>query len=316
LYVYDREGSLTRRLTEGALHIDEVRGVEMRAGMVYVEGWHRSPLERHLYQIPLGGGPAHALTREPGYHQTVIAPDGSSFVDAFSSTQSPPVVTLRDMEGGTLATLQAHAAPDPRLAELDLPPPEFVTVTARDGETLHGALYRPHGLPPGGKAPVLVQVYGGPHVQTVQDHWSATVNVRAQYMASLGYLVFRLDNRGSARRGLAFEAAISGNAGDIEVRDQVDGVRFLASLPEADTSRVGVYGWSYGGYMALMCLARAPEVFSVAVAGAPVTDWDGYDTHYTERYMGIPADNPDGYRSAAVMTHAANIRGSCCWSTA
>jgi dipeptidyl-peptidase-4 len=154
-----------------------------------------------------------------------------------------------------------------------------------------------------------VYVYGGPHAQLVSNSWGMTVSMRAQYLRGLGYLVFVLDNRGSARRGLAFEGALKHNMGDIEVQDQVDGVRWLVSQGLADPARVGVYGWSYGGYMACMCLARAPETFKVAVAGAPVTHWDGYDTHYTERYMGTPQSNPDGYAVSSVMRHVGNLRG-------
>jgi dipeptidyl-peptidase-4 len=136
-----------------------------------------------------------------------------------------------------------------------------------------------------------------------------TVDMRAQYLRSQGFLVFKLDNRGSARRGLAFERAVRHNLGDLEVQDQVDGVRWLVERGLADPDRVGVMGWSYGGYMALMCLARAPEQFKVAVAGAPVTHWDGYDTHYTERYMGLPDENPEGYESSSVMAHVDAIEG-------
>ncbi len=133
--------------------------------------------------------------------------------------------------------------------------------------------------------------------------------MRAQYLASRGFLVFKLDNRGSARRGLAFEGALRHNMGDVEVQDQVDGVRWLVDQGLADPDRVGIYGWSYGGYMAAMCLARAADTFKVAVAGAPVTHWDGYDTHYTERYMGMPQANPEGYEISSVMHHVAHIRG-------
>ena len=144
----------------------------------------------------------------------------------------------------------------------------------------------------------------------VNDHWSMTCSMRAQSLRSRGYLVFALDNRGSKGRGLAFEGAIRHNMGAIEARDQVDGVRWLTAQGLADPDRVGVYGWSYGGYMTLMCLCRAPDVFKMGVAGAPVTHWDGYDTHYTERYMGTPDSNPDGYRVSSVMSHVQNLRGA------
>ena len=143
----------------------------------------------------------------------------------------------------------------------------------------------------------------------MNNYWSMTCSMRVQSLRSRGYLVFALDNRGSKGRGLAFEGAIKHNMGDIEVRDQVDGVRWLISQGLADPDRVGVYGWSYGGYMTLMCLTRAPDVFRMGVAGAPVTHWDGYDTHYTERYMGTPEANPDGYRVSSAVSHVESLRG-------
>jgi dipeptidyl-peptidase-4 len=185
-----------------------------------------------------------------------------------------------------------------------------VTLPNRDGTTLYGAIYRPPADRFGpGPYPTIVEVYGGPGPQTVQHAWPLTAVLRTQYLRSLGYLVFRLDNRGSARRGLAFEGALHRRMGTIEVADQVDGVKWLAAQGLADPARVGVMGWSYGGYMSLMCLAQAPEVFRVAVAGAPVTSWDGYDTAYTERYMATPAENPSGYAQGSVLSHVANIQG-------
>ncbi|MDP9441372.1 MAG: S9 family peptidase, partial [Actinomycetota bacterium] len=173
------------------------------------------------------------------------------------------------------------------------------------GMTLHVALYRPSG---DGPFPTIVSVYGGPHAQRVTDSWGLTAGMRQQYLRSLGFLVVVADNRGSAGRGLAFEAPIRWDLGNAEVADQVTVVRWLVDQGLADPDRVGIYGWSYGGYMSALCLAKAPEVFAVAVAGAPVTSWDGYDTHYTERYMGMPQQNPDGYRRSSVMSHVAGLR--------
>jgi dipeptidyl-peptidase-4 len=310
LYLYDREGNLIRRLTTGDIFLDRVRAVDVRGGWVYVEGWRATPLECHLFRVPLAGGAAEQVTREPGFHTGVIASDAGCYVDQYSSASQTPLATVRGIDGEESYRLQGSAPPDERLERLALTPPRFVNVQSRDGETLHGAVYLPDGMQPGEKRPVIVSVYGGPGPQMVQDAWRMTAAMRAQYLADEGFIVLMLDNRGSARRGLHFEGALYRNMGDIEVRDQVDGVRWLAEhLPAADTERVGVYGWSYGGYMALMCLLRAPEVFKSAVAGAPVTAWDGYDTHYTERYMGTPRDNPEGYRAGCVMTHLDALRG-------
>ena len=205
----------------------------------------------------------------------------------------------------------AASPPDPSWTSCSYRRRSSSTLAADDGTVLHGAIYRPQGLEPGMKAPVIVSVYGGPTAQRVVDGWVMTSDLRPQAMAQQGYLVFVLDNRGTARRGLAFEAAVNRNLGDVEVQDQVAGVRWLAAnVPEADTDRVGIYGWSYGGYMSLMCLARAPEVFRAAAAGGPVTLWEEYDSAYTERYMGRPQDNADGYRESSVLTHAGDIQGA------
>lgn len=310
LYLYGRGGKLLQQISDGRISIDLVRAVDPEGGFVYVDGWDETPLERHLFRIPLAGGAAERLTSQPGVHGCPVSPRFDAFVDVHSSVTAPPRATLRSLDGGALASIPAGYQPDPRLAELDLPAPAFFSFSTEDGDTLYAAVYAPRDLPPGSRAPVVVDVYGGPHMQQVVNTWGMTADLRNQKMAQDGYFVLVVDNRGSARRGLTFEGKIAGNTGDLEVQDQVAGIRALAArYPEADPDRAGIYGWSYGGYMALMCLARAPEAFRVAVAGAPVTHWDGYDTHYTERYMGHPAENPGGYRAASVMAHADKIKG-------
>ncbi|KAL7569483.1 hypothetical protein ACA910_009716 [Epithemia clementina (nom. ined.)] len=192
-----------------------------------------------------------------------------------------------------------------------LPPPELISFPCSDGtETLHAAVYRPnpHIYGPG-PYPLICAVYGGPHVQRVHRSWSQCADMRAQRLRSMGFCVVKCDNRGSSRRGTAFETSIRRRLGRNEVLDQVAAVRELTLRGWVDTSRIGVYGWSYGGYLAAMCLCRAPDVFTCAVAGAPVSSWDGYDTHYTERYMGQMHDNLVGYRESAVLDHVPNMRG-------
>ena len=308
LYLCDSDGSLIRQLTEGDWAIDALAGVDQDAGIVYFTGTKDGPTECHLYSVPLEGGPITRLTQDAGTHIVALDHASNRFVDTFSSTNTPPTVTLRSLQDGS-ALHTIHSTDDPRVDELALTPPELVSIESRDGETLHGALYRPAPEFGDGPHPTVIYTYGGPHAQVVNNHWSMTCSMRSQYLRSLGYIVFCLDNRGSARRGLEFEGVIKHNMGDIEVRDQVDGVRWLIDSGLADPDRVGVYGWSYGGFMTLMCLARTSNVFKMGVAGAPVTHWDGYDTHYTERYMGTPQSNPDGYESGSVMTHVADIEG-------
>lgn len=297
--------------------------------------------------IPSGVYPESPLrlTAETGMHSVVMDPDCTKFVDTSSALGRPTTVKIFQIPaggpfavngnqqesnsedvamGGTLSklldvplvyTLYDAIRDDKSLDFSDyvahFPAPELMTFPSSDGtETLHAALYRPDSRVHGpGPYPLVCAVYGGPHVQRVNESWSQCADMRAQRLRSLGFCVVKCDNRGSSRRGLAFESAISRRLGRLEVLDQVAVVRQLTVRGIADPTRVGIYGWSYGGYLAAMCLCRAPDVFHVAVAGAPVTSWDGYDTHYTERYMGLPSENPNGYREAAVFDHVPNMRG-------
>jgi len=308
LYLYDQHGHLVRPLTAGEWMVDALAGVDEAGEQVYFTAARDGVTESHLYAVPLAGGEPRRLTREPGMHSVVLDHAGQRFIDVHDSLDHPPTVTLRSLADG--AILRAiYDRRDPRIEALGLQPPELVTLTNRAGVSLHGAIYRPPAQFGPGPYPTIVSVYGGPHTQLVTNGWRMTVAMRAQYLRSLGFLVFVLDNRGSARRGLAFEGAIKHDMGHLEVEDQVDGVRWLVQQGLADPARVGIYGWSYGGYMAAMCLARVPETFKVAVAGAPVAHWDGYDTYYTERYMGAPQANLQGYADGSVLSHVEKIRG-------
>jgi len=308
LSVHGRDGRTVRTLTAGDWQVDSIAGVDEVGGMVYFLGTKDGPTESHLYSVPLSGGPTRRLTAEPGSHAVVLDHRREYFVDVHQGLDRPPWVSLRRLADGAIQAV-LFDDPDPRVAALGLEPPELVQVTSDDGTTLHGALFQPSAEFGPGPFPTVVSVYGGPHAQMVTNSWRPTATLRAQYLRNQGYLVFVLDNRGSTRRGLAFEGSIKHNLGDLEVKDQVTGVRWLVAHGLTDPNRVGIYGWSYGGYMAAMCLCRAPDVFKVAVAGAPVTHWDGYDTHYTERYMGAPASDPEGYRASSILAHLENLRG-------
>jgi dipeptidyl-peptidase-4 len=308
LYLYGREGRLIGQLTEGGWMVDDLVKVDEERELVYFTASQEGPTESHLYVVSLDGSAPRRITTEPGMHSVVIDHRAERFIDTCQALDKPPTITLRSLADGSLLRT-IYESDDPRVSELALTPPELVTIQSRAGETLYGAIYRPPARFGPGPYPTIVSVYGGPHAQLVTNSWTTTVNMRAQYLRQQGFLVFTLDNRGSARRGLAFEGAIKANMGDVEVQDQVDGVRWLVAQGLADPERIGIYGWSYGGYMAVMALARAPETFKVAVAGAPVTHWDGYDTHYTERYMGRPQDNPQGYEVSSVMHHVEQIKG-------
>ncbi|MCU0760693.1 MAG: S9 family peptidase [Steroidobacteraceae bacterium] len=330
LYLYDYEGRLLRRVTAGEWMVTgdggerAVEAVDERTGRVWFSANRDSPLERQLYVAPLDG-PADAAAVEAGirrvssgagWHSATMSEDARTWLDLFSTPDAPPSLALRRADGRLLAELVPNRLEDP--AHPYAPyrdahrPTEFGTLRAADGQTLHWQMLRPADLQPGRRYPVIVDVYGGPGVQRVRRAWGGSRSTEGyfrQYLAQSGYVVFTLDNRGSGFRGTRFEGALHRRMGSVEVEDQVAGVEFLRTLPFVDPARIGVFGWSYGGYMALLSMMRAPAHFAAGVAGAPVTDWALYDTHYTERYLGIPAGNPDGYRQGNVLTHAAGLRG-------
>jgi len=263
------------------------------------------------------------LTEGQGMHSVVLDDDCRLFVDTYSDLGRPTTVKVHAINENSSARLLfvmydasktvRPQNPNERFSDpsYQLAPPELLSFPTSDGtEILHAALYRPNSQIFGpGPYPLICAVYGGPHVQRVNRSWAQCADMRAQRMRSLGFAVVKCDNRGSSRRGLAFESAIRRKLGKVEVLDQITAVRYLAMQRIIDPLRVGIYGWSYGGYLSAMCLCRAPDVFHVAVAGAPVTSWDGYDTHYTERYMGLPSENREGYRESAIFEHVPNMRG-------
>ncbi|WP_435015641.1 S9 family peptidase [Tundrisphaera sp. TA3] len=310
LELRDRDGKLIRTLTEGPWAVDAVERVDAERREVWFSSGLDTPLERHLCRVSLDGGPHQKVTAEVGTHRAVVAADGQHFVDTWSYRMRPPITRLIDRDGQVKATLDDAMTSDPRVAELGLAPPELVEFSGRDGSRLFGAFYAPRSGAFGEKAPLIVMLYGGPHVQYVSENWTLTADLTAQFLAGRGFAVWKMDNRGSARRGHEFEAALHLNMGSVEVRDQADGVAFVGrTWPGVDTTRVGVTGGSYGGYMTLRCLEQAPETFHAGVSVAPVTSWDGYDTCYTERYMGTPASNPGGYKASSVLERVDHIRG-------
>jgi dipeptidyl-peptidase-4 len=243
-------------------------------------------------------------------HGITMSPDLSFYVDSFTNRNQPPQVGLHAADGTLSAyllenRLDAQHPDAPYLAENSIP--EIGTLTAADGQTLYYRLYKPLHFDAARRYPAVVDVYGGPGVQRVLDNW--TGSSFAQILTRAGYVVFQLDNRGTAFRGTAFQAPIYGRLGEIEVADQVQGAKWLAAQGYVDPERIGVWGWSYGGYMALMLMFKAPNVFRAGIAGAPVTDWSLYDTHYTERYLRRPQDNSAGYAASAVLPYAKDLRG-------
>jgi Dipeptidyl aminopeptidases/acylaminoacyl-peptidases len=309
LYMASEDGSELTALTQGEWVVDGLLAIDEAAGLAYASGTRDGATETHVYAVPLSGGEPRRLTQAPGMHAAAFARNASVFVDSWSSDTTLPQIELFKADGTKLATLLTNDATDaahPYAKYLGAhQPTTYGTLTAADGRTpLHYSLIKPAGFDPKKKYPVVVFVYGGPAAQTVTRAWPGRSDAFFnQYLAQQGYLVFSLDNRGTPRRGAAFGGALYGRQGTVEVDDQLRGAAWLASQPFVDSSRIGVYGWSNGGYMTLMLLAKHSEAYACGVSGAPVTDWALYDTHYTERYMDLPNANEAGYSEASVFTH-------------
>jgi dipeptidyl-peptidase-4 len=307
LYLYDLSGKQLAQITRGDWEVESVQRIDEAGGQIYFTSTQNSPVERQLYRVALSGGEPVQITRERGTHGINLAPDGKHFVDAFSTAMTPPRQDLYNAEGSRVAVLAEN-----KVAELDsygLTRVEFLTVPGTEGNMLHAALIKPRDFDPSRKYPVLVYLYGGPGVQLVRDQWQGANFLWNQMMAQKGFVIFTVDNRGSTGRGHAFESAIFRRFGEAELADQLAGVNWLKRQSYVDGDRIGVWGWSYGGYMTCLAMLKAGDTFKAGFAGAPVTDWRYYDTIYTERYMGLPSDNPNGYRDSSPVNYAAGLRG-------
>lgn len=324
LYLYDLDGKLIRPLTQGDWMVvgdageSGVVGIDEARNRIYFLATKDSPLERHLYSTELttkSPETVHRISKEPGGHDVRLLPGGTSYLDTWSSPEQPPSVSIRGFDGEVKRWIVRNAldASHPYHAYLaNHVQEEYGSIKASDGQDLYYRLLKPANFVSGKRYPVIVDTYGGPHVQYVRKDWMggsrASQGFFRQLLAQRGFVVFSLDNRGSGFRGVAFESLIQGHMGKVEVDDQVRGVEFLKTLPYVDGARVGIIGWSYGGYMALMALTR-PGVFKAALAGAPVVDWKLYDTHYTERYLGTPATNASGYERSGVVPYVDKFNG-------
>jgi dipeptidyl-peptidase-4 len=307
LYLYDLEGKQLAQITKGAWEVSAVDAVDEGKGLVYFSGTAKSPLERHLYRVSLDGSAISRITIHNGTHGVNMAPDASAFVDTYSDVLTPPRQDVARADGSLLRVINENKVAE--LAEYHLSAPQFLSVKAHDGVTLNAVMIKPPNFDESKKYPVLVFTYGGPHAQVVLNAWGGNTSLWNQSMAQKGYIIFSLDNRGSAGRGHLFEEPIHYNLGAVELADQVEGVAYLKSLPFVDGERIGIWGWSYGGFMTLNAMLSAGGQFKAGFAGGPVTDWHFYDSIYTERYMGLLPQNDKGYRASSPIDRAEKLNG-------
>lgn len=308
LYRYDMEQGGFTALTSGDWVVDSIKRVDEKAGVIYFAGFKDTPLEQHLYSVPLAGGDVTRISQEAGWH-TVTVGEGV-FVDKFDSPTQPPQIMVRALaDGSTKAAILENTldGSHPFGPYMDSAVDQsFGTIKAEDGSDLYYRLYKPRNMEAGKRYPAIMAPYGGPHGQRVRHNWRVDFN---NILARNGFVVMVLDNRGMWNRGLKFESHVKNAMGHVEVVDQVAGANYLKSLDFIDGEKIGMWGWSYGGYMTLMSMFREPDVFKVGVSVAPVTDWRLYDTAYTERYLGHPDAPGNVYENTSVFKYVDGFKG-------
>ena len=305
LYLHDVNGKLIRRLTD--VDADVVFVAADAAGKyVYYLSSEISPVEKQLFRVEVKSGKKNRLTTEEGWHNITMSGDCAYFIDNYSSIKVPRNVDLTTNAGKVVRRLQEVENPnkDYNFGEITLG-----SIKADDGSDLYYRLIKPMDFDPNKKYPVIHYVYGGPHAQLVTNTWNALLRTWEMYMAQHGYVVFVIDNHGTPNRGKAFEDIIHRQCGQVEMKDQVKGIEWLKSFPWVDANRIGVHGWSYGGFMTISLITNYPDIYKVAVAGGPVIDWKWYEVMYGERYMDTPQENPEGYAKTSLIAKAKDLKG-------
>jgi dipeptidyl-peptidase-4 len=308
IYLYTLNGQLVKQLTKGEWDVSEILGVDEKNRLVYFMASEVSPLENHLYSIDLNGKNFQRVTQTPGWHSIKFAPDFSTYLDTYSQINVPPKIGLFNNRGELKNIIVDNR--QEILNEYQMSRFEFLMFEPSDGIRLNGYMLKPADFDATKKYPVLMYVYGGPGSQTVQNRWGGNRGLWFQMLAQKGYIVASVDNRGTGARGAAFKKVTYKNMGTWETHDQIEAARYLGTLTYIDKDRIGIFGWSYGGFMASLCLFKGHDVFKTAIAVAPVTHWKFYDSIYTERYMQTPQLNPSGYEQTAPLAFAKLLTGN------
>ncbi len=308
IYLYGSDGKLQKQLTSGDWEVDRIAGVDEAAGRIFFTSSEQSPVERQLYSIALDGAGKQRLTEGTGHAQSGVSPRRRRFTIWTISLSLASPQRSRLSQARRWEELREFQPVSKALEDYDILPAEIVSMKTADGTLLYAHLIRPAGFEAGKKYPAVVTVYGGPGAQTVHNSWEGLS--WDQVLAHRGFVVWQLDNRGSTGRGHPFESVLYHNMGAAELRDQKEGIAHLISMGFVDPARIGMYGWSYGGFMTLYTITHAPGLIKTAIAGAPVTNWRNYDSIYTERYMGLPSENEEGYRVSSPAAAASAISGT------
>ncbi len=311
LYLYDFDGTLINQITKGKWDVAGLVGVDNKKGTVYYTSATLSAMDRQLYAVNMDGTSTIRLTTGNGTHRINMSPDTRYFIDSYSKLNTPSLVTLYKTAGNkSMKILEDNAVLKDLLKERASSTQEFFSFKTSEDIELNGWMMKPPGFDASKKYPVLMYVYGGPGSQTVTDSWGGSNYIWYQMLAQKGYVVVSIDNRGTGYRGAEFKKMTYGQLGKYETMDQIEGAKYLGTLPFVDKSRIGIWGWSFGGYMTSLCLTLGADVFKTGVAVAPVTSWRFYDSIYTERFLGLPKDNKSGYDDNSPLSHTDKLEGN------
>ncbi|MDX9854785.1 MAG: DPP IV N-terminal domain-containing protein, partial [Tenuifilaceae bacterium] len=306
LYVYGMDGALVRQLTTGTNEVKTIYGFDAKSKRVYYQAYDGSPMNTAVYFSTIDGKSSGKLTTQEGTNTADFSKGFKYYINFYSSVTVPTLVTLHNSKGKQVRVLEDNARLKETVAGYNMPQREFFTFTTSEGVTLNGYMVKPLNFDANTKYPVMMYQYSGPGSQSVLNRWRIGWD---EYLATNGYLVVCVDGRGTGGRGEAFKKMTYGQLGYYESIDQIEAAKYLQTLSYVEPSRIGIWGWSYGGYMSSLCLFKGADVFRMAIAVAPVTNWRYYDSIYTERYMGLPQDNPTGYDNNSPINHVEKLKG-------
>lgn len=309
LYLYDMKGRRVRALSSGEWDVERYLGVDEENGLAYYLARVDSPLNNALYSVGLDGRSTTRLTASDGINSPAFSRGFRYFINSFSTISAPPVHSIHHAGGKLIKVLEDNRVLRERADRHGFSDPSFFTFTTTEGVALNGMMVLPPDFDPANTYPVFMYVYGGPGSQTVVNRWNPSNGVWFQMLAQKGFIVVSVDNRGTGYRGERFRKMTYLELGKYETIDQAEAAQYLAGLPFVDGGRIAIFGWSYGGYLSALCLAKAPDHFAAAISVAPVTNWRFYDTIYTERYMRTPRENPEGYDNNSPINHVPDIKG-------
>jgi dipeptidyl-peptidase-4 len=310
LYLFDMGGKLINQITKGKWDVASLDGIDEKNGIVYYTSHEEGAIFTTAYSVKLDGTKKTKLSTQKGHNSPRYTPTFKYMFNMYSSNFIPPVYTINDNKGKQLQVLEDNANLKKRMDEYNLGTKEYFTFQIETGDTLNGWMIKPANFDPAKKYPVLMYVYGGPGSQTVTNEFTVGWFFWHQMMASKGYIIVSIDNRGTGARGAAFKKATYRDLGKYETEDQISGAKYLATLPYVDAKRIGIHGWSYGGYMSSLCITKGADYFKTAIAVAPVTTWRYYDSIYTERFLDTPQKNAKGYDDNSPINFVSKLKGN------